>query len=96
MSLAKTGRTLLAAAALLLLAAQALASLHTLEHEPGFTPGPLCAVCVAATNLSTTCVDHSLDAPVAVSNADNDRNLLPDGSSAELSDIRQRGPPPAP
>ena len=87
---------LLAAAAALLLAAQASASLHALEHEPGFAQGPPCAVCIAAAHVSAACVDHSLDAPLAVSNADVFRNLIPDGASADSSDIRQRGPPSAP
>lgn len=47
--------------AMVLFAAQALASAHGLEHDdPGKSQSPVCAACVAASQLGAACIDSGI------------------------------------
>jgi hypothetical protein len=91
-----SGNVLLTAIATALLVAQLLVPAHSLDHDTGFAQGQVCAACVAASQLSTGCVDNvrahlptfSLDhAP-----DESDR----DWTSCDSPCVRQRGPPTIP
>jgi hypothetical protein len=89
----KPGKLLVVAVATLLVAAQMLVTVHSYEHEPGYSPGQLCAGCVAAAQLSAASIDN---APAEIPS-------IPHGNvtcfanygwiSAERPCVRQRGPP---
>lgn len=79
--------------AIILFAAQALASAHGLEHDTGKSQSPVCAACVAASQLGAACVDSGTST-TAVRHASVAAfsPAYPVVSACPLP-IRQRGPP---
>ena len=91
-----SGNILLTAIATALLVAQLLVPAHSLDHDTGLAQGQLCAACVAASQLSTGCVDN-VHAPLPTFSLDDapgesDRDWM----SFDSLCVRQRGPPTIP
>ena len=91
-----SGNILLTAIATALLVAQVLVPAHSLDHDIGFAQGQLCAACVAASQLSTGCIDN-MHAPLptfSLNNAPGETER--DWTSCDSISVRQRGPPSIP
>lgn len=91
----KWGNILLAAIATALLAAQFLIPAHSLEHEPGFAQGQLCAVCAAAAQLAAACFEHPHAAIPLYPHTQSIDKIRQDLITRDLLCVRQRGPPAA-
>lgn len=81
------------ALAVLLVAAQSMAAMHSMQHESGTAQNAVCATCVAAAQLGTAAVDTS-----RVPAANDALTISPAGfadayDSVEIPAHNQRGPP---
>ena len=85
-----------AACALLFVAAQTVASAHSLDHDTGISPGQACATCVAVSHMSAACVDHTpTDSPVSrICHLEPELTAAPD--IVDVAVYHQRAPPISP
>lgn len=81
------------ALALVLIAAQAVASAHAFEHDAGSTKNQACTTCVAASQLGAATVDTGTVCTIAAPTQIHVEASISLFDSIHTLTVRQRGPP---
>ena len=77
----------------LLVAGQAGAALHALQHHVGVPQGEVCSTCVTVAQLGAASVDNPIAERLEPPSAPHDSIVAPACRSQHIFVARQRGPP---
>jgi len=77
----------------LLVAGQAGAALHALQHHAGTPQGQVCSTCVTVAQLGAASVDNPIAENLEPPSVSHDSVAVPASRSRHVLVARQRGPP---